>query len=132
MPRRYELNLTKKRLSKESLSNIYKILFFKKVSNYRNQYFIHSNGRPQKRNSIKRQKRFKIICYLKNISYLCTPICKRWHVWSVRLSVRTQDFHSCKRGSIPLPTTKNIKNKNNGKPRFSRQALSPEREAQIA
>ena len=35
MPRRYELNLTKKRLSNESLSNIYKILFFKKVSNYR-------------------------------------------------------------------------------------------------
>ena len=30
-----ELNLTKKRLSTESLSNIYKILFFKKVSNYR-------------------------------------------------------------------------------------------------
>ena len=35
MPRRYELNLTKKRLSNESLSNIYKILFIKKVSNYR-------------------------------------------------------------------------------------------------
>ena len=30
-----ELNLRKKRLSTESLSNIYKILFFKKVSNYR-------------------------------------------------------------------------------------------------
>ena len=27
--------MTKKRLSTESLSNIYKILFFKKVSNYR-------------------------------------------------------------------------------------------------
>ena len=27
---------------------------------------------------------------------------------------------------------KNIKKNNNGKPRFSRQALSPEREAQIA
>ena len=25
--------------------------------------------------------------------------------WSLRLSVRTQDFHSCKRGSIPLETT---------------------------
>ena len=25
--------------------------------------------------------------------------------WPVRLSVRTQDFHSCKRGSIPLRAT---------------------------
>lgn len=26
----------------------------------------------------------------------------------LRLSARTQDFHSCKRGSIPLGTTKQI------------------------
>ena len=30
-----EIKFDKKRLSNESLSNIYKILFFKKVSNYR-------------------------------------------------------------------------------------------------
>ena len=28
------------------------------------------------------------------------------HFWSVRLSVRTQAFHACKRGSIPLRSTK--------------------------
>ena len=28
------------------------------------------------------------------------------HVWSVRLSVMTQAFHACKRGSIPLRSTK--------------------------
>ena len=27
-------------------------------------------------------------------------------LWSVRLSVRTQAFHACKRGSIPLRSTK--------------------------
>ena len=26
-------------------------------------------------------------------------------LWSVRLGVRTQDFHSCNTGSIPVPTT---------------------------
>ncbi len=29
--------------------------------------------------------------------------------WSVHLRVRIQDFHSCHRGSNPLPTTKTIK-----------------------
>ena len=33
------------------------------------------------------------------------PLKTRW----ARIVVSTQDFHSCKRGSIPLPTTKKYK-----------------------
>lgn len=38
-------------------------------------------------------------------TYICTPKMKGW---PVRLGVRTQDFHSWNRGSIPLRATKNL------------------------
>ncbi len=49
--------------------------------------------------------------------YRQTDVAKAHHFkegWSVRISVSTQDFHSCKGGSIPPRTT----NKKNNKEQF--------------
>ena len=51
--------------------------------------------------------------------------------WSVRISVSTQDFHSCKMSSTLIPTTK-LKRINNGKSRIRRKAHPSDREAQFA
>ena len=64
----------------------------------------------------KKKKMFffeKIFCRNKKISYICNAKNRKRYTflkntWPVRLAVRTQDFHSCSRGSIPLRATKKV------------------------
>ena len=46
---------------------------------------------------------FASTCIEESCAYICTRLEKRW---PVRLGVRTADFHSVNRGSIPLRATK--------------------------
>ena len=48
-----------------------------------------------------------LFLYIRKITLPLQPVHRNITItWPVRLSVRTQDFHSCKRGSTPLRATK--------------------------
>ena len=63
---------------------------------------IYRNMQKAKKNAFK-QKNHPKICVIQKKAVLLQPLLKRG---CHRITVSTQDFHSCNRGSIPLGTTK--------------------------